>query len=404
MSECDAYNQYSKKDASCNNLINPWWGQSVIPFKRLLPPEYDDLFTKPRTKSFIHGKALPTAKILSNIIEASIRPRLPISKFFYDIYRLIFDDIARVAPITDDNLDPKICSCLNDDTDCFNIPLPLNEVRVEDCLPYTRSAVSFPTFDCYLGAREQLNLASSFLDLDQIEFEKLESRKKKSVDNLRQKRFANDFMIDSLEEFAKTVQLSMQKQISKLNPDWNEEKIFLEARKLFIGVLQHITYNEFLPLVLGRTLHKKYDLRSQRDGFSYQYNQNLYPSASNEFASVVSSLRYLSIGIKTDESREEIINSMAFTIQRGRDHGIPPYFKFRELCGMGKVTSFNDLTNMPKNVVERLRRVYPSVFDIDLFVGGASEQVVEGGLVGPTFGCKYKVYYYKYIICLFIKV
>lgn len=398
MSECDAYNQYSKKDASCNNLINPWWGQSVIPFKRLLPPEYDDLFTRPRTQSIVHGKSLPTAKILANIIEASIRPKLPISNFFFDFYKLIFEDIARVAPISDQNLDPKVCSCTAEDTDCFNIPLPLNEVRIEDCLPYTRSAVSFPTFDCYLGAREQLNLASSFLDLDHIEFEELERRKKKSVDidNLRQKRFANNLMIDSLEEFAKTVQLSIQKQLSQLNPKWNEEKVFLEARKMLIGVLQHITYNELLPLVLGRTLHQKYDLKSQRDGFSYKYNQNLYPSASNEFASVVSSLRYLSIGVKMDESREEIINSMAVTIQRGRDHGIPPYFKFRELCGLGKVKSFNDLTNMPKNVVERLRRVYPSVFDIDLFVGGASETVVNGGLVGPTFGCKYKINFLKF--------
>ncbi|RNA08409.1 thyroid peroxidase-like [Brachionus plicatilis] len=388
VSECDAYNQYSNTDGSCNNLINPWWGQSATPFKRLLPPEFDDLFTEPRTKSVMHGKLLPSAKILANLIESSIYPNFPLSTFFFDFYQLIFDDIARVAPtLNEANLDPKLCSCMSEDKDCFNIPLPLNEISVADCLPYTRSAVSFRTFDCYLGAREQLNLAASFIDLDQIEFERLELRGKRSIDRPRQKRFANDIMIESLDEFTKTIQLAVQQQIQDLNPDWNEEKMFLEARKITIGVLQHITYDELLPLILGDTIYEKYDLKTLKHGYSYKYNQNLYPSASNEFASAAFSLGYLSARVNLEETKQELIDSIAVVVQRGRDHGIPAYFKYRELCGLGKVKSFHDLTNMPRHVVEKLRRIYPSVFDIDLFVGGASELPVEGGIVGPTFGC-----------------
>ncbi|EDW13689.2 peroxidasin homolog pxn-2 isoform X1 [Drosophila mojavensis] len=79
---------------------------------------------------------------------------------------------------------------------------------------------------------------------------------------------------------------------------------------------------------------------------------------------------------------------LAFDIQRGRDHGLQPYYKYLEVCGNKKnIAGWEDFEAViPKKIVDKLRSVYRSWRDVDLLIGGISEQTVDG-TVGPTFKC-----------------
>ena len=79
---------------------------------------------------------------------------------------------------------------------------------------------------------------------------------------------------------------------------------------------------------------------------------------------------------------------MARNIQRGRDHGLPGYNAFRELCGLGRAENFAGLAELiPPKIVRKLEVLYDHVDDVDLFIGGVTESPVTEALLGPTFRC-----------------
>lgn len=41
-------------------------------------------------------------------------------------------------------------------------------------------------------------------------------------------------------------------ELSAINPDWTDHIIFHEARRIVVAILQHITYAEYLPILLGK--------------------------------------------------------------------------------------------------------------------------------------------------------
>ena len=61
--------------------------------------------------------------------------------------------------------------------------------------------------------------------------------------------------------------------LHRLNPHWNDEKIYQNTRKIFIATYQQIVYNEFLPRILGWDAVDKYDLRLSSAGY---YKSNFF--------------------------------------------------------------------------------------------------------------------------------
>lgn len=90
----------------------------------------------------------------------------------------------------------------------------------------------------------------------------------------------------------------------------------------------------------------------------------------------------------TEFNEQYGLDLMAINLQRGRDHGLPSYNEFRVVCGLKRALTFSCLLReIPHYKILRLRSVYKSVDDIDLYIGALSENHLEHANLGPTFAC-----------------
>ncbi|XP_050401147.1 peroxidase-like protein 3 [Patella vulgata] len=215
------------------------------------------------------------------------------------------------------------------------------------------------------------------------------------------------------------------------NTDWDGERLYQETRKIVGALLQRITYLEFLPEIFNKRTLRKYKLK---DG-NYKYNISINPSIASVFATaafrfghslipdflvidgekvrsrklfnnpkfVFEKLKALVKSVLSNPNEtvdrfltEEITDHLfevddlsfdlaAFNIQRGRDHGLPPYNTFRRLCELNPVVTF--YSKQLGSGGPAMAGIYRSVDDIDVFVGGLAEPPLGGSQLGPTFTC-----------------
>ena len=450
----------------------------MTPFQRVLAPQYQDGFSYPRIKSVASSKELPSARLVAI---KTLNPE-PIESELSMLFTTYGQFITHDFTLGVDN--GANCSCKVNSEECFNIPIPKGDTvyKGTECIPFKRNAASLQRFDCFLGPREQINKITHFLDSSQIYGNTNEDSKllRQGYGGLLKvsiipgspfeslplvdsragcpvgKRFgcfrAGDDRLDENTYLTglHTVFLrrhnTIARKLSDLNPHWDDETLFNEAKAILNAEYQHISYNEWLPLLLGDRLMKKFNLYSSKQGYAQVYDPKVYPAIINSFATAAFRLHILVHNEVTKANRNmepfepkhmeaAILNSTdsyqhmddicrgvlsevtykhhyqvaeslhdnlfkdafgkntktslsSLNIQRGRDHGLPPYNKFRKLCGLKEAKTFEDLyQDMDKVQVERLKQVYDSVHDIDLFVGGASERKMADALQGPTFTC-----------------
>ena len=221
--------------------------------------------------------------------------------------------------------------------------------------------------------------------------------------------------------------------IAVRNPRLRDEEIYQQARLRVMAEIQAITYNEFLPGLLGPAAPGAYR----------GYDPRVNPGIATEFATAAYRVGHTLVGddiefldnngneirdalelrdaffnptviaetgigpilkyLASDNAQEvdtKVVSGLrnflfgqpgqggldlaALNIQRGRDHGLADYNTTRAAYGLPRVQSFADITSDP-TLQQRLRTVYGTVDKIDLWVGGLAERHLPGSSVGPTF-------------------
>lgn len=219
-------------------------------------------------------------------------------------------------------------------------------------------------------------------------------------------------------------------ELKKANKDMSDEELYQKARAIVIAEIQNITFNEFLPMLIGNlapSIESNYDENLKaaifsefstaafRMGHTFVsgdfYLEN--PQGQAFFVKLRDSFfnptEYSRAGIDSimlgfskhvAQERDPMINEelqnfliifpeegifdlFAFNIQRGRDHGIPPFNDLREAVGLEKMYDFNDVSDYIE-FNDSMSSMYETVDDIDPWLGLIAEKAAPSALLGET--------------------
>lgn len=101
-------------------------------------------------------------------------------------------------------------------------------------------------------------------------------------------------------------------QLAGLNSHWSDEKIFQESRKIVGALVQHVTYREFLPIVLGNEVMRIFDLEPLDEGYYKGHDQSVNPGIANAFAAAAFRFGHSLVQqsfVRYDKNHRPIFNS-----------------------------------------------------------------------------------------------
>ncbi|KAM8977066.1 eosinophil peroxidase-like [Pelodytes ibericus] len=325
---CPKNSPYRTITGECNNRKRPSLGASNSALKRLIPPQYEDTFSLPRSwnkNHTYHGFPLPMTRDVSNKIIAFTKPATlddSRSLMFMQWGQLMDHDflLSAASPASVAFYTGVDCesSCAREEP-CFPIEIPPNDPRVKnqsDCLPVTRTAAVCNPDSL---VREQINARTSFLDGSQVygSEEKEANSLRNNTNDLGLLAINQDFTdkgfsylpfdtvnggaciksnlsantscflagdnrvseqpgLTVLQTLFMREHNNIATQMHKLNPSLNGEKLFQESRKIVVAILQKITYREYVPLLIGYNLSKFLPPYTS-------YNESEDPRVSNIF-------------------------------------------------------------------------------------------------------------------------
>lgn len=454
-------------DGSDNNAANPTWGQAGAPLLRLSPVDYPD---DGSGATMLLPPDRPNARAISNKISSQVSP--------LDNSRGMTNGVWQWGQFIDHDIDLTGAAASNGS---MLILSPSDPYGVE-MIPFNRS-----NYDSGTGSvgnpRQQINQITSYLDGSVVYGSDLSraSALRTGINGTLKMSGAGSMLPLSTDDAAlggvfmddgglgasplfvagdvraneqiglTAIQTLFAREHNRLaghlktnNPGWDDDQIYQTARKIVGAEVQAITYNEFLPAILG-----SYAPRAQ----DYVYDGNLNATIATEFSTgtfrfghtMLSSHLYLMgdsgaslgalslresffnpsviqndpsvidhvlMGLAMTKSQEidtqlvDDVRNFLFTpdagpgidlaslnIQRGRDHGLADYNTVRTLFKdlstpdpndlLPAVTSFADITS-DVTLQNALAELYDTVDNVDLWVGALAEDHIPGTSVGPT--------------------
>ncbi|KYM82461.1 Chorion peroxidase [Atta colombica] len=460
--------KYRRFDGLCTNLENPTWGATLSPFARLMSPQFADGLSAPRIS--ITGHDLPLSRVVSRTMHpdegyhdhAGTVMVIAWGQFMDHDYTLTatpLDPLNRNDP-------EECCGRLPHQKNpyCNEIFIPEDDYFYKlfnvQCMNFVRA---FPAVrpGCRLGSRVPFNLLTGVLDGNTVYgiTEAFARKLRTGYGGLLRMNpvFAEYGLKDLLplkldipdegctrpnrslycfeageirvnEQLVLTCMHTLMarehnriaKALAVINPHWDDEILFQEARRIVIAEIQHITYNEFLPILLGKDVMEKFGLLLEKEKYWDGYDSSINPGVIDAFAAAafrfghsllptaverwskahkfIASKRlsdlirrpydlyragvfdeYL-MGLMNqvaqamdDSITQEVTNHLfkkvgakfgldlvSFNMQRGREFGIPSYMEFRKYCGLPDANTFDELFgSMPNETVRR----YSTIFD-----------------------------------------
>jgi peroxidase len=441
-------------DGSSNNVAHPDWGMAGNQFSRIAAAHYADGMALPMHES------MPNARMVSNTVCAAAGST-------GNAYRLS-DFVWQWGQFIDHDLTLSVGS--GEATEAFSIEVEEGD-PLAPRIPMMRTIHDPATGMSTDNPREQINSISSYLDASMV-YGSVDSRaswlrtysggRLRSMDvnghellPLNTDGFPNANDIGAPEDslfLAGDVRCNEQLgliamhtiflrehnrlagELANANPTWTDEQLYQRSRKIVGALVQAITYQEFLPALLG-------PMAPDLSSLTYQPEQEAV--ISNEFASAVYRIGHTMVpeqlllmngnGSPTEQGHTAVADSFfvperivtepamvdhllkglsmhfqenvdsrlvdsfrnhlfgapgsggldlaALNIQRGRDHGLADYNTVRMAAGLEAMADISAISSDPV-AQSNLMAAYSDVDHIDLWVGLLSEDHMPGSAVG----------------------
>ena len=445
-------------DGKGNNIAHPNWGSANEQFLRLSPVEYADGISSPS------GANRPSARTVSNTFSVSpkdgITNNRDFTAFVYAWGQFLDHDIDLTETAS-----PK---------ELFPIVVPTGDISFDPSdtgtmtIPLSRSRYDLTSGIAMNNPRQQINSITAFIDGSQIygvdpkraaalrEF--AGGRLKTSDGNLlpfntdgftnandahrledNQLFLAGDIRANENPELLSLHTLFIREhnriatEAAHRHLEWTDEDLYQHARRIVIAELQKITFEEFLPAILGPNPLPAYQ----------GYRSDVNPGITTEFSTAAFRVGHSMLGddiefldndgkeirdamllrdsffnpvvlhqtgidpilkyLASDNAQEidtKVVDDVrnflfgkpgqggfdlaSLNIQRGRDHGLADYNTVRVAYGLPYITSFSQITSDPA-IQSSLASAYGSVDNIDLWIGGLAEDHLPNSSMGATF-------------------